>query len=610
MANELNCPHCGKPVPEGSPLGICPECLLKAGAGPGASGQVPASTGATAAAKDIPYPAPGELAPHFPQLEILGFIARGGMGAVYKARQPNLDRLVALKILLLATSNDPGFADRFKREARSMAKLNHPNILAVHDFGQTGGFCYLVMEFVDGVNLRQIEQAGEFTPREALQIIPQICEALQFAHDEGIVHRDIKPENILIDKKGRVKIADFGLAKLLDPEGPTQNFTQGNYVMGTPHYMAPEQIERPLEVDHRADIYSLGVVFYEMLTGELPLGRFASPSQKARIDVRLDEVVMRTLEKEPALRYQQASQVKTAVETIAADAAPAPPPPVKNPAPVAAPIPSPSARKPAWRMEIIVGLFLLAAIFTAVAYYFAVRSTAVDGVPIAVATSKPVPSTLVSNPSVASAGNTAANLTVASPSQPAVPLTPVPVPGAELHIVSGVGGFSAVSASNKTLMVSPGAKLSGKIKLEARNLGPANAIAPLVFTPSWGEPSRSWHTIQNSIPAGETEPQATIALTAPASPGVYHLIFAFQWQIDGDYVASATNWTAGASRWNDGRTLASVSAQQIANAQANGSAMVNWLMQNKPPTYAQQRTPMDALTIVVAGADGATAPKP
>jgi serine/threonine protein kinase len=228
-----------------------------------------------------------------------------------------LNRLVALKILARDKEQNGQFTERFTREAQALARLSHPNIVAVHDFGEAGGHCFLVMEFVDGLNLRQIERAGKLQPREALQIIPQICAALQFAHDEGIVHRDIKPENILVDKQGRVKIADFGIAKMLGAAAGQQVLTGARDVVGTPHYMAPEQIEKPATVDHRADIYSLGVVFYEMLTGELPLGKFAPPSKKVEIDVRLDEVVLHALEKEPERRYQQASQVKTAVETIA-----------------------------------------------------------------------------------------------------------------------------------------------------------------------------------------------------------------------------------------------------------------------------------------------------
>jgi serine/threonine protein kinase len=172
------------------------------------------------------------------------------------------------------------------------------------------------MEFVDGVNLRQLQKAGRLSPREALQIVPQICDALQYAHDEGVVHRDIKPENVLVDRKGRVKIADFGLAKILGCDPEALRLTGEGQVMGTPHYMAPEQVEHPLTVDHRADIFSLGVVFYEMLTGELPLGKFQPPSRKVQVDVRLDDVVLHALEKEPERRYQQVSEVKSAVETI------------------------------------------------------------------------------------------------------------------------------------------------------------------------------------------------------------------------------------------------------------------------------------------------------
>jgi len=302
------CRECAAPLPVDAPEGLCPKCLVKAGLGmepaakSGGDGFVP--------------PDPKELARSFPQLEIIELLGQGGMGVVYKARQPQLDRLVALKILPPASGRDPAFAERFTREARALARLSHPNIVAIHDFGRAGDYFYLVMEFVDGVNLRQLEQSRRLAPQEALVIIPKICEALQYAHEEGIVHRDIKPGNILIDKKGRVKIADFGLAKLLGKEATGVGLTQSKQVMGTLHYMAPEQMNNPQSVDHRADIYSLGVVFYEMLTGQLPVGRFAPPSQSVQLDVRLDEVVLKSLEREPERRYQHASDVKTEVERI------------------------------------------------------------------------------------------------------------------------------------------------------------------------------------------------------------------------------------------------------------------------------------------------------
>ena len=357
MDPASQCPHCGKPVPPGAPLGICPECMLKVGAGT----QAPFPPNAPDRGGKFKPPAPGVIAAFFPQLEILEFIGQGGMGAVYKARQPALDRLVALKILPPSMDDDPGFAERFTREARTLAKLSHPNIVAVYDFGQSGGYRYFLMEYVDGLNLRQIERAGRLSPREALAIVPQLCEALQFAHDAGIVHRDIKPENILMDKRGRVKIADFGLAKLLGADSRDYTITQPGHVMGTPHYMAPEQVEKPLEVDHRADIFSLGVVFYEMLTGELPLGRFASPSQMVRVDVRLDDVVLRALEKEPDRRYQHASQIKTAVDTIAATPADPPPilpPPPPGPAAAASPSPPPPDPK-AWAEQVLARDYVL-----------------------------------------------------------------------------------------------------------------------------------------------------------------------------------------------------------------------------------------------------------
>ena len=321
METQRICPSCRKPLAPEAPLGLCPECLLKSGLDTVAD----TGGGAPTGSGFVP-PSVAELAKLFPQLEVLEFVGKGGMGAVYKARQPSLDRLVALKILPPTAAGDPGFAERFNREARALARLNHPNIVTVHDFGQAGALHYLVMEFLDGGNLRQVESSGRLTPEQALAIVPQICEALQFAHNEGIIHRDIKPENILLDTRGRVKITDFGIAKILGRTAAEAPLTGARDVVGTPNYMAPEQIEKPRTVDHRADIYSLGVVFYEMLTGELPLGKFAPPSRKVQVDVRLDEVVLHALEKEPRLRYQQASEVKTAIETIAQSKGPVPPP--------------------------------------------------------------------------------------------------------------------------------------------------------------------------------------------------------------------------------------------------------------------------------------------
>jgi len=256
-----------------------------------------------------------EVAAAFPDLEIVELIGHGGMSAVFRARQPQLERVVALKVLPKFLAATPGFAERFTREGRVLARLAHPHIVTVHDFGERGGFWFLIMEHVDGVNLRQAMRAGRFTPEQALEVIPAICDALQFAHRQGVLHRDIKPENILLDAKGGVKIVDFGIAKILgeDADG-AMLLTQSGAKLGTAPYMAPEQIEKPSSVDHRADIYSLGVVFYEMLTGELPLGRFAAPSELASVGGNMDEVVFRALAKERGRRQQSAEEFKTQVE--------------------------------------------------------------------------------------------------------------------------------------------------------------------------------------------------------------------------------------------------------------------------------------------------------
>ena len=290
MSADRLCDHCNTSLPADAPSGICPRCLLSVG-----------MTDETYTGKFIP-PQPEELNRSFADFEIHELIGMGGMGAVYRARQKRLDRWVAIKILPPEVGKSPSFAARFEREAQTMAKLNHPNIVQIYDFGRTGDYYYFLMEFVDGVTLREIIATGDLSSQEALRIVPEICSALQFAHDEGVVHRDIKPENILLDRSGRVKIADFGLAMLLEQQPRNITLTQTDQVMGTLHYMAPEQIRGERSIDHRADIFSLGVVFYELLTGELPIGRFESPSQKYQLDVRLDEVVLRALDADPGTK--------------------------------------------------------------------------------------------------------------------------------------------------------------------------------------------------------------------------------------------------------------------------------------------------------------------
>ena len=303
------CQRCQRQLPDDSPDALCPYCLMAL-----VDNEITNDWSAPASGGFVP-PTVDELQEHFSpsQIEIISFHGRGGMGAVYRAHQSKLSRDVALKVLPPELAMAPGFDERFQREAQVLAKLNHNNIVDVYDFGKAGPYSYLLLEFVDGVNLRELIAGGEASPSDALEIVPQLCDALQFAHDAGVVHRDVKPENVLIDTRGHVKITDFGLAKLAQV-GSSNNLTRTQQVMGTPQYMAPEQIERPKDVDHRADIYAMGVVFYELLTGELPLGRFDPPSHKSGTSRRLDRVVMKTLQKDPAKRFEQVSEVKTEVE--------------------------------------------------------------------------------------------------------------------------------------------------------------------------------------------------------------------------------------------------------------------------------------------------------
>lgn len=249
--------------------------------------------------------------------EVLELIGQGGMGAVYKARQPRLDRNVAIKLLpAFAKGASDEHGERFEREARAMAQLNHPNVVTVHDFGETDvGHRYIVMEYVDGSDLHSLIQTKKLTPKHALAWVPQICSALEYAHSKNIVHRDVKPANILISKDGEVKVGDFGLAKLLGQKFKN-SITQTRTSMGTPDYAAPEALEEGAEADRRADVYSLGVLFYELLTGQVPRGAWRPPSAFADVDVRIDQIVVKAMQPDPNHRYQSVGEILQALADL------------------------------------------------------------------------------------------------------------------------------------------------------------------------------------------------------------------------------------------------------------------------------------------------------
>ncbi len=237
---------------------------------------------------------------------------------MYKGRQRTLKRPVAIKVLPPEIEDqDLQFAARFKHEAQAMAQLSHPNIVAVFDAGETaGGLLYFVMEFIEGTDVAQlIASEGIIEPRRAIQITTAVCEALAFAHEEGIIHRDIKPSNIMIDRKGRVKVADFGLAKILSLEASL--LTGSHMTMGTPDFIAPETLIPGRKVDQRADIYAVGVMLFQMLTGKLPHGMFELPSlQVDGLDPRYDGIIAKAMREDRDIRYQNATQMRFDLDHI------------------------------------------------------------------------------------------------------------------------------------------------------------------------------------------------------------------------------------------------------------------------------------------------------
>src|SRR5499426_1490818 len=290
---------------------------------------------------------PNELSQTAPQLfpgqgigayKILALLGRGGMGVVYRARDERLRREVAIKVLPASFAHDADRLRRFEQEAHATSALNHPNILTIHDIGAHEGAPYIVAELLEGKELRQQLEQGALPVRQALEYAQQITRGLAAAHEKGVVHRDLKPENLFITKDGRVKILDFGLAKLKPPQidaadsqAPTQKkITDPGTVMGTVGYMSPEQV-RGQEADHRSDIFSFGVILYEMLSGRRTFGGESSmevmnailkeePQElgetNAKISPALEKIVRRCLEKKPERRFQTASDLGFALEAL------------------------------------------------------------------------------------------------------------------------------------------------------------------------------------------------------------------------------------------------------------------------------------------------------
>ncbi|MGD0092822.1 MAG: protein kinase [Planctomycetota bacterium] len=264
-----------------------------------------------------------------PNYQILARVGQGGMGAVYKARQMSMDRIVAIKVLNERYASNPEFRDRFTREARAAGKLNHPNVIHVHDISSANGRHYFSMEFVDGPSVKEMLRAGKrIEVNRALDIVLQTAKALEFAHENKVVHRDVKPDNIMLTKEGIVKLADLGIAKTFEEKQATEK--ERRRVMGTPHYMAPEQALGKA-IDHRVDIYSLGATLYHMVTGKTPFaGNSAHEILKAHIQESLPPIqdlnpavpdhvcfiVERMMAKLPEKRYPDMTRVIADIEKV------------------------------------------------------------------------------------------------------------------------------------------------------------------------------------------------------------------------------------------------------------------------------------------------------
>jgi serine/threonine-protein kinase len=243
---------------------------------------------------------------------VTGKIGQGGIAEIFRGRQESLDRDVAIKILNSKLTKDSDIVRRFQRESLVIAKLNHPNIVHIIDKGTAGDRYYFVMEYVDGTSLKEVIESEAIPPHTKLDMIVQVCKALDYAHKNGVIHRDIKPTNVLIDRQGNAQVADFGIAQIVGT--PDSEMTATDIVMGTVAYMSPEQKVSSTNVDHTTDIYAVGVMLYELLIQKKPLGHFKLPSElKPELGTGFDEIILKCLATEPMDRFQSAVELKDAI---------------------------------------------------------------------------------------------------------------------------------------------------------------------------------------------------------------------------------------------------------------------------------------------------------
>ncbi len=292
--------------------------------------------------------------------QIEGVLGKGAMGLVYDGRDPGLNRRVAIKTILVKQLDEEMaqmYSKRFEREVRAVARLNHRNIVQVYDFGSEGDMAYIVMEYINGKELKDRFDAGErFDVATAFRLMAELLGALDFAHEAGIIHRDVKPANIMVDVEGHAKLTDFGVARVVDPDAQPGEATQTGAMVGTPAYMSPEQIQGQA-IDHRTDIFSAGIIFYQFLTGQKPFEGTqwalakkivqddpVKPSSIVQVPPEIDRVVARALAKEPDHRYQTAGSFAAALKRILEGKPPEDPNEVVHlPPPPAAPPPAPQA---------------------------------------------------------------------------------------------------------------------------------------------------------------------------------------------------------------------------------------------------------------------------